>query len=109
MEERMRSMMRAILREDRIARRFVRRRWPGSEELSNVDLRRVVRAWAETASLEELMEALEEERRICYVGMTRARKNLYILADNLRISPFTDEIIKEGYQYELLGNPPSSE
>jgi DNA helicase-4 len=50
-----------------------------------------------------------EERRLFYVGMTRARKNLYILADNLRISPFAAEITKEGYQYELLGNHPSSE
>ena len=58
MEEKIRNMVRAILREDRIARRFVRCNWPDSDELSTSDLRRVVTAWCEAASFEELMEVM---------------------------------------------------
>ena len=35
---------------------------------------------------EEMEEELEEERRLCYVGMTRARKQLYMTSVKFRVS-----------------------
>ena len=54
-------------------------------------------------------EAIEEERRLCYVGVTRARKKLYLLSAVARrqygtkrlgaVSRFIDEIPKELVDY----------
>jgi hypothetical protein len=60
MEEKVRNMVRAILREDRIALRFVKSRWPDCmDELSVQDMRRGLDAWVRSASMEELMQAME--------------------------------------------------
>ena len=36
-----------------------------------------------------------EERRLCYVAMTRARRGAYLIADSLRPSTFVEELLRE--------------
>ena len=47
-----------------------------------------------------------EERRVFYVGMTRARDKVYLLANRDRISSFVTEILSEEYDLRVLGDPP---
>jgi DNA helicase-4 len=47
-----------------------------------------------------------EERRLLYMAMTRAKKHLYLIADNRKISPFALEINNCDFNYQVLGNPP---
>ena len=46
--------------------------------------------------------SLEEERRLCYVGMTRAREELILLCSQ-EASPFIEEIPAENAQWENVG------
>ena len=45
-----------------------------------------------------------EERRLFYVGLTRAIKQVYILADRGKISSFVDELSSECYDVSVLGH-----
>lgn len=44
-----------------------------------------------------------EERRLCYVAMTRARRGAYLVADALRPSAFVDELLRESPGLRRLG------
>ena len=60
-------------------------------------------------ALQESLDAMEEERRLCYVGMTRAKHNLYLLSTKQRMlygktnqmtaSRFLEEIPEEFINY----------
>ncbi len=55
-------------------------------------------------------EELEEERRLCYVGMTRAMRRLYLTSDGTRMpSRFLREIEPSGAMVSHLSNPESHE
>ena len=45
----------------------------------------------------------DEERRLFYVAMTRARRGAYLVADSLRPSAFVDELLSESPGLRLLG------
>ena len=45
----------------------------------------------------------DEERRLLYVAMTRARSGTYLVADSLRPSAFVDELLSESPGLRLLG------
>ena len=47
-----------------------------------------------------------EERRLLYVAITRARRQVYLLADGGPPSPFVTELIDGGYDVEVFGRPP---
>jgi ssDNA-binding Zn-finger/Zn-ribbon topoisomerase 1 len=47
-----------------------------------------------------------EERRTFYVGLSRAKKHTYLLADRNRISTFIQEILDDDYNFEILGESP---
>lgn len=42
-----------------------------------------------------------EERRLLYVGLTRARQQVFLLADRARPSPFVQELLTEGYRLDV--------
>jgi len=44
-----------------------------------------------------------EERRLLYVGLTRARQQVFLLADRARPSPFVQELLTEGYRLDVVG------
>ena len=46
--------------------------------------------------------AYAEERRLFYVALTRARQQIYLLADQRRPSPFVQELLDGGYSLELM-------
>ena len=46
-----------------------------------------------------------EERRLLYVAITRARRQVYLLADGGPPSEFVTELIDEGYDVEVFGRP----
>jgi len=46
-----------------------------------------------------------EERRLFYVAITRARKHVYLLVDPENPSTFITEILRNGYEVELTGEP----
>ena len=46
-----------------------------------------------------------EERRLLYVAVTRARRQVYLLADGGPPSAFVTELIDDGYDIEVFGRP----
>ena len=50
-----------------------------------------------------------EERRLLYVAVTRARRQVYLLADGDPPSGFVTELIGGGYEVEIFGRPLESE
>lgn len=48
-----------------------------------------------------------EERRLFYVALTRAQKQLFLLADPQRCSPFIQELLAEGYVLQQKAWPQS--
>ncbi len=58
-----------------------------------------------------LSKVIDEERRLFYVAITRAKESLYLLYDNgatVGISDFIGEIEKGGWNYELMSSRGSS-
>ena len=50
-----------------------------------------------------------EERRLFYVALTRARRQVYLLADEGPQSSFIEELIREGYDITVFGRPPQQD
>ena len=50
-----------------------------------------------------------EERRLLYVAITRARRQVYLLADGGPPSEFVKELIDEGYDVDVFGRPPEGD
>jgi DNA helicase IV len=50
-----------------------------------------------------------EERRLFYVALTRARKHVFLLADQGKPSTFVTELLKGGYEIELKNEPEATE
>ena len=48
----------------------------------------------------------EEERRLLYVTLTRARRQVFLLADGGAPSSFVNELTGRGYNVEVFGRPP---
>ena len=48
-----------------------------------------------------------EERRVFYVGLTRTKNNVYLLANRNRVSNFVSEILAEETEIEVLGEAPN--
>ena len=48
-----------------------------------------------------------EERRLFYVALTRAKRQVYLVADGGRPSPFAEELLHGGYDIALFGLPPA--
>lgn len=49
--------------------------------------------------------AYAEERRLFYVALTRARQQIYLLADERRPSPFVQELLEGGYPLARMAEP----
>ena len=47
-----------------------------------------------------------EERRLLYVALTRARRQVFLLADGGAPSSFVNELTGRGYDVEVFGRPP---
>ncbi|MDE0368343.1 MAG: UvrD-helicase domain-containing protein [Gammaproteobacteria bacterium] len=47
-----------------------------------------------------------EERRLFYVALTRAKRQVYLLADEGPPSAFVEELIRERYDVTVFGRPP---
>ena len=47
-----------------------------------------------------------EERRVFYVAMTRAKKQVFILADRNQVSKFVEEITHDNPAISIIGDPP---
>ncbi|MDE2889943.1 MAG: UvrD-helicase domain-containing protein [Gemmatimonadota bacterium] len=47
-----------------------------------------------------------EERRLFYVAVTRARRGVYLVADNQTPSAFVEELMKDGYDVVVHGEQP---
>ena len=47
-----------------------------------------------------------EERRLFYVALTRAKRQVYLLADQGPQSTFVEELIRDGYDITVFGRPP---
>jgi DNA helicase-4 len=47
-----------------------------------------------------------EERRLFYVGVTRAKKKVFLLADRGEISPFISEALQDGENVTVIGEGP---
>ena len=50
-----------------------------------------------------------EERRLFYVALTRARRRVFLVADGGPPSPFVKELIDNGYDATVFGQPPESD
>ena len=50
-----------------------------------------------------------EERRLLYVAITRARRHVFLLADGGSPSSFILELIKDGYNVTVFGEPPDDD
>ena len=50
-----------------------------------------------------------EERRLLYVAITRAKRQVYLLADSGPPSEFVTELIDDGYDVEVFGRPPEGD
>ena len=50
-----------------------------------------------------------EERRLFYVAITRARRQVYLLADGARPSAFVTELVNGGYDVQPFGRPPEGD
>ena len=48
-----------------------------------------------------------EERRLFYVALTRARRQVYLVADGANPSPFATELMHGGYDIAYFGRPPA--
>ncbi len=49
-----------------------------------------------------------EERRLFYVALTRAKRRVFLVADGGPPSPFVKELIDNGYDVTVFGQPPES-
>ena len=47
-----------------------------------------------------------EERRLLYVALTRAKRQVFLLADGVAPSSFVSELTGSGYDVEVFGHPP---
>ena len=50
-----------------------------------------------------------EERRLFYVAMTRAKRQVYLLAEGDSQSSFMEELIEDGYDITVFGRPPQQD
>ena len=50
-----------------------------------------------------------EERRLFYVAITRAKRQVYLLAEGDSQSSFIEELIEDGYDITVFGRPPQQE
>ena len=50
-----------------------------------------------------------EERRLFYVALTRAKRRVFLVADGGPPSPFVKELIDNGYDVTVFGQPPESD
>ena len=50
-----------------------------------------------------------EERRLLYVALTRARRQVFLLAEGGTPSAFVTELVGEGYDVSVFGRPPEDD
>ena len=50
-----------------------------------------------------------EERRLLYVAITRARRQVFLLADGRTPSTFVSELVDGGYDISIFGRPPDGD